>query len=154
MRGCRVGSEFVERPSEIKSWPRPRRGPYFFYARIDPWQQGDDQRVRAEKKTFLAMAPHERMPPDAFEVPSTSVKLDKDNQVGRFGICRQRMNAKPIVFGALQRFLQRRQIEIGLVIFRSSREQENARHDCAGSLAHIGPSYGEAHNRAARRGRL
>ena len=68
------------------------------------------------------MAPNERMSAHTLEVPAAAVEFNEHNQIGRIGIIRQRMDVEPIEFGALSRFLQRRQIEIRLVIFGSSRK--------------------------------
>ena len=68
------------------------------------------------------MAPNERMSAHALEVPAAAVEFNEHNQIGRIGIISQRMNVEPIEFGALSRLLQRRQIEIRLVIFGSSRK--------------------------------
>ena len=55
------------------------------------------------------------------EVPTAAVELDEDNEVSLLSVSRKRVDVEAIALRALPRFQQRREIEVSLVVRRSSR---------------------------------
>src|SRR5437868_9107314 len=112
MRGRTVkSSELVLRPAKVKAGPRPRCCPFFLHAGVNPRQKWNDERVRAEKKTLLAVALDERVATHPLEVPAAAVEFDENNQIGRSGICRQRVDSKTVDLCTVLCLAQEREIE-------------------------------------------